>query len=84
MLASSSHAFSKAETNKFMTLYIVNTQQQYGYSIQLIRAYCHCNITKITAYMKQGVKPPPGTDTKNIAQAFINISEHCTHEILTQ
>lgn len=89
LFTSPSYAFSDAETKQLIKQCIANTQQQYGYSVQLSRGYCHCSITRTTAYMKkhnlkQGVKPPPGTDMKAMAEVFTNIPVQCAREILAK
>ena len=89
MFASSSYAFNKTETQKLMATCIANTQQQYGYSTQLSRAYCRCGVSRNIAYMKkhnlkEGVKPTPPDTAKSIAQDLINISEKCARETLTR
>jgi hypothetical protein len=89
LATSSGYAFSNAEANKLMKYCIDNTQKQYGYSLQLSREYCHCGVSRTIAYMKkhnlkEGVKPPPGTDKEAIGKAFIDISVQCAREILTR
>lgn len=89
LFATPSYSFSKAETKELFKQCISNTQQQYGYSIQLSQNYCNCSIPKTIAYMKkhnlkQGVKPPPGTDKKLIAQTFIDIAVNCARKTLTK
>lgn len=86
---SPSYAFTNAETTGLMKQCVANTQQQYGYSLKLSRDYCTCSVTRTKAYMKkhnlkEGVKPPPGTDKKAIAEAFTNIPVQCAREILAR
>lgn len=90
VLSISSYAsFSESQISDLMTQCTENTQAEYGYNYELSREYCHCSISRLTAYMKKhnlkdSAPPPPSIDKESVTKAFINIPAQCAREVLAK